>query len=186
MLYALPAFLPLLSIIWNPDLFQTKKTRSIILYGLISLALNAQFAINIEKDIDIYHQKLTTDARCQPVVFYKEVLNQGIFQENPDEIIHVLKDPLVYLPDGDEFQQEIKWGGLYYSIIEEMKPDYIILTQNKIEKYTSMVIDNGAEMSRNALVKEFYEDAKNNSIHGYIPRYTNDFAIIFSRLNDQP
>jgi hypothetical protein len=186
MLYALPAFLPLLSIIWNPGLFQTKKTRSILLYGLISLAMTAQFAINIDKDIDMYHHKLTIDSRCQPVVFYKEVLNQGIFQENPDEIIHVLKDPLVYLPDGDEFQQEIKWGGLYYSIIEEKKPDYIILTQNKIEKYTSMVIDNGAEMSRNALVKEFYEDAKNNSINGYIPRYANDFAIIFSRLNNQP
>lgn len=97
-----------------------------------------------------------------------------------DGSLLVLRDVRMYLPDDSRWVVRSYWNSKY-SVIEEIKPDIIILWSQRILDYTQEGAQaNAVDPATFQDTYQFYVDADHNQLRGYQLVYRDGEGLFFA------
>lgn len=185
--YWLPAILPVISsmVIIFPqenELHQVKneilqkkigaKAAKLLLLMLVFIQLVQFIAI----DITMFQEQLTRAENNPAIQFYSK--SQQILTSYLDIHLSVYHDVSMYMPDSDRWYSESIFEMLNYDYINQKNFDVLLLMQQRIYDYLN---PNLIPLDDNSLAsaREFYGDANQGSIPGYVLLYRDAFGLIY-------
>ena len=183
--FFLPVLLPIYSsfvVLFELPPFITKTKRTPILWlwgGLILAAIAYQFAININKDIQLYREVLTREEHEGSIVFYNTLERDYLPRIHTNEQLKIFRDVRMYFPDNPRWNVRTYWNSKY-STIEKIKPDIIILWSQRILDYTnSNAPANAVDPATFQDTYTFFVDADHDKIRGYRLVYRDNVGLMF-------
>jgi len=183
--FFLPILLPVYSsliILFEFPPFSSDKPRTPLLWFwgmLVVIIIARQFAMYINKDIELYWDVVTREQHEESITFYETIERIILPQIQTDSELVVFRDVRMYFPDDSRYIVRSYWNS-NYSTIEKIKPDMIILWSQRIWDYTR----EGAQESAIDPVAfqdtyQFYVDADNDQLRGYRLIYRDDEGLFF-------
>lgn len=183
--YFIPALVPFLSLMWNPCLWRI-GSKGRLLVGAMAMLVAIQFSLYIVQNARTYRVLWKEERDSPAIAFYQELLKRGILPDGDGSVVRVFRDPYVYLPPRNAFNQRMKWGSADYSDIDGFEPQFVILLRNYIERNSDPERINISFDKKQAIRSyEFYKDSKNDVIRGYKAVFSNDFAVAFRRVDQK-
>lgn len=150
------------------------------LWGGLALAVIAyQFMVFINKDAELYHEVLVREENEGSLVFFESIENDYLSKIQTDEQLTVFRDVRMYFPDNDRWNVRSYWNSKY-SIIEKIKPDIIILWQQRILDYTQEgALESAVDPDSFQDMYTFYVDADKDQLRGYHLLFRDGEGLIF-------
>jgi len=183
--FFLPILLPVyssLAVLFEFPPFAADQPRKPIawLFGALILTVIAyQFAIYINKDIQMYREVLTREEHEESLVFYSMLENDYLPRLQTDKQLVVFRDVRMYFPDDSRWVVRTYWNS-NYSIVEEIKPDLIILWSQRILDYTQEgALESAVNPESFRDTYQFYVDADRNQLRGYRLIYRDAEGLFF-------
>ncbi len=181
--YFIPGLLPFFPIIWNAFFVGASSRTRLLLRTCIGIVLVVQFALYLPVNYKTYVRLARQERESPSLRFYADLMKHGILSPNAKDIVTVFRDPYVYLPPIDAFDQSMKWGAADYSNILDFRPDIIILQTLFIDNHSDpkrVARSFDKDQARKSL--SFYQDAKEDEIEGYREVFRSEFAVAFKRI----
>lgn len=188
--YYLPIILPLIASLGFllPDRLPRIPEKKAAGAGtlLIILLLAWQGGRFLLTDVRYFDNMLHREERSSSIAFYRNI-QEEIFPVGPDEgSTTIYRDWHVYFPATENFQVFIDWDLANYSLIDERKPDYLLLERANMETYGSEeYLIAAPDPGRLAPMHEFYADALHDRIQDYDRIYADHFGFVFKRIEKQ-
>ncbi len=158
---------------------QPRKPAAWLFGALILAVIVYQFAIFINKDIQIYREVLAREEHEESLVFYSVLENDYLPRLQTDEQLVVFRDVRMYFPDDSRWVVRSYWNS-NYSTIEEIKPDLIILWSQRILDYTQEgAQENAVDPAAFEDTHQFYVDADHDQLRGYRLVYRDSEGLFF-------
>jgi len=189
--YYLPIILPLIASLsfFLPD--RWPKISENKLSGLASLLLvlllawqGGQFFIT---DVRYFDGMLHREERSSSIAFYRSIQEEVFSEEERKTNLTVYRDWHVYFPATGNILVFMDWDLANYGLIEERKPDYLLLERANAETYGSEeYLASAPDPGRLAPMHKFYADALHDSVQNYDLFYENHFGLVFKRNPTQP
>jgi hypothetical protein len=187
--YWLPVALPLFSSLtaFIPDLAAlrwagTSRSKKQIAWSVLGVLaagiISFQFVSYLQRDIDQYQQRLHRAKDSPSINFYQEAVSHlGLL---PEQEVYVYHDVRLYVPDTSPWKKFSVFHLLSYEFFEETNPGIILLMQQRIRDYLNPDVE-GINPEELEISREFYDDADQGQIRGYLLVYRNDFGLCFVR-----
>jgi len=183
--FFLPVLLPVFSslvVFFEFPPFTSEKSRTPVswLWGGLALAIIAyQFVVYTNKDVELYREALTREENEGSLVFYDTLARDYLPRIQTDEQLKVFRDVRMYFPDNPHWNVRTFWNSKY-SAIEKIKPDIIILWQQRILDYTSESAQESAvDPAAFQDTYTFFVDADHDQLRGYRLIYRNSEGLMF-------
>ncbi len=183
--FFLPILLPVYSsliVLFEFPPFTDKKSRTPVslLWGGLALAIIAyQFAIYINKDVELYREVLTREEHEESLVFYSTIEKDYLPLIQTDQQLTIFRDVRMYFPDNDKWNVRTYWNSKY-STIEKLKPDIIILWSQRILDYTQEgALESAVDPVAFQDTYTFFVDADKDQIRGYRQVYRDGEGLMF-------
>jgi len=144
------------------------------------LVILIQFLSFVQMDLDLYTNRLNRVEKSDSIQFYSEVLPYLKPLEGQDVLVY--HDTRLYVPDQSPWNTIAYLKLLTYSYFKENDPDVILLMQQRIRDYLNPDVT-GIDPLLLKESREFYQDADNGEVWGYVLVYRNDFGLAFVREN---
>jgi hypothetical protein len=183
--FFLPILLPIYSsliVLFEFPPFTTEKKRTPIFWlwgGLILTVIAYQFVININKDVELFHEVLVREENEGSLVFYNTLEKDYLPRIQTDEQLKVFRDVRMYFPENPRWNVRTYWNSKY-STIEKIKPDIIILWSQRILDYTNEnALANAVDPVAFQDTYTFFVDANKDQIHGYRLVYRDKEGLMF-------
>ena len=189
--YWLPVALPLFSglLVYLPDFDQVrqalaqKEVRQLVWPAVklgAMVVIFIQFLSYAQIDIDLYSNRLNRVETSASIRFYSEALPYLENLEGQDLLVY--HDIRLYIPDVSPWNRISSFSLLTYSYFNNQNPDVILLMQQRIRDYLNPEVT-GIDPLLLKESREFYGDADNGEVWGYVLVYRNDFGLAFVREN---
>lgn len=150
-------------------------------WGAVAL-IALQFAGNLSFDYSQYTEELYREETSESLKFYAELERQNLSCLPAGEHPLIYRDVRAYVPVSDRWQVEMKWGLVDYEYIQELKPDVVVLQQQRIKDYTlEENVENAADAAQMERTYRFYNDASQGTLEGYRLLLADNFGIAFAR-----
>jgi hypothetical protein len=182
--YFLPVILPLYSCLAAlpferiPAWFREKKWQGWVL-AAAGAAVLVQGFIFLQTDVAIYHRALTREETSPSIAFYK-TLESEILPRFKSEKLVIYRDWHVYFPSSPAREIEMSWEMATYDFIRPIDPDLILLDRENLNLFsTPESVEKSVDLQKAQTVYEFYRDAKENRIPGYVLIYEDKFGLAF-------
>ena len=180
----LPVVLPLYSML--PNLFTSKKKteKSIWQFApfVFSVILIMQFGQNISWGIQAYNQKLHEKETHPAIIFYSNLEEEYLTCLSEGKHITIYRDIRAYIPSSPNWDVRMKWRVVDYDFIQEVNPEVVVLQKQRIRDYTyDGVIEDAEDEEQMRRTLDFYTDASNKKLKGYLFLMEDDFGIVFAR-----
>jgi hypothetical protein len=181
--FFLPILLPIYSslvVLFDFPPFEKPRTPLSWLWGgLILAVIGYQFITYINKDVQLYNEVLTRETHEESLVFYEILEKDYLPKIKTDDSLLVLRDVRMYLPDDSRWVVRSYWNSKY-SVIEEIKPDIIIIWSQRILDYTQEGAQaNAVDPATFQDTYQFYVDADHNQLRGYQLVYRDGEGLFF-------
>jgi hypothetical protein len=183
--FFLPVLLPIYSslvVLFEFPPFTTKTKRTPILWlwgGVVLVIIAYQFAININKDVELYREVLTREEHEGSLVFYNTLERDYLPRIHTNEQLKIFRDVRMYFPDNSRWNVRTYWNSKY-STIEKIKPDIIILWSQRILDYTNANAQaNAVDPATFQDTYTFFVDADHDKIRGYRLVYRDNVGLMF-------
>jgi hypothetical protein len=183
--FFLPVLLPVYSslvVLFEFPPFTAKKPRTPVswLWGGVVLAIIAyQFAININKDVELFHEVLAREEHEGSIAFYNALEQDYLPRIQTDEQLKVFRDVRMYFPENSRWNVRTYWNSKY-STIENIKPDIIILWAQRILDYTQKgALENAVDPTAFQDTYTFFVDADHDQLRGYRLIYRDSEGLMF-------
>ena len=138
-----------------------------------------QFAIYINKDVELYREVLTREEHEESLVFYSTIEKDYLPLIQSDEPLTIFRDVRMYFPDNAKWNVRTYWNSKY-STIEKLKPDIIILWSQRILDYTQEgALESAVDPVAFQDTYTFFVDADKNQIRGYRQVYRDGEGLMF-------
>ncbi len=186
--FFLPIALPLyscLAFILPFDGMQPKRSLPGRLLSWGALALIAvQFYANISAGVSQYTEELHRQKTSASLNFYANLERRHLSCLPSGTQLVVYRDVRAYVPPSNRWQVEMKWGLVDYDYISQLKPDLLVLQQQRIKDYTlTDAVENAADPAQMERTYRFYKDAAEGRLEGYRLLMQDDFGMAFARLD---
>jgi hypothetical protein len=146
---------------------------------LILAVIAYQFALNINKDVSLFHEVLVREKNERSLVFYDVLEKDYLPRIQTDQPLKVFRDVRMYFPESPRWNIRTYWNSKY-STIENIKPDIIILWSQRILDYTNEnAQQNAVDPASFQDTRTFFVDANNDQIRGYRLVYRDDAGLMF-------
>ena len=157
----------------------SRKSVSWLWGGLALVVIAYQFTVFINKDAELYHEVLVREENEGSLVFFESIESDYLSRIQTDEQLTVFRDVRMYFPDNDRWNVRSYWNSKY-SIIEKIKPDIIILWQQRILDYTQEgALESAVDPDSFQDMYTFYVDADKDQLRGYHLLYRDGEGLIF-------
>ena len=189
--YWLPVALPLFSslLVYLPDIDQFRQTlaqkqvRQLVWPVVASGAMVVifiQFLSFVRMDLELYTNRLNRVETSDSIQFYSEVFPYLKPLEGQDVLVY--HDTRLYVPDQSPWNTIAYLKLLTYAYFKETDPDVILLMQQRIRDYLNPDVT-GIDPLLLKESREFYQDADDGEVWGYVLVYRNQFGLAFVREN---
>ena len=187
--YILPVIIPLFSSlsVYVPSkdslkVIKRPKISGEYLRGLVSTAglviILVQLAFFVKADIQLYTERVKRELLSPSVTFVSEA--SPYLGELMDQKVYVYHDVRLYVPDEMPWNRISIFKLLTYEFIQEENPVILLLAQQRIRDYLNPdVVGVDPELLESA--RQFYRDADEERIRGYVMVYRNDFGLAYVR-----
>lgn len=193
--YFLPVIIPLISgvdmllekvpILWKQK-WSLRPWRILverILLCLVSALIFVQAVIFIVKDVNLYRSTLYREQNSASLRFY-EGFHQAVLTKLPNDIpLKLYHDWKAYVPS-----EQPHWQTFYtfdmpsYEYINTIQPDIILLErENMIFFSNSELLNNSVNTEKAIKRMQFYSDALNGTLEGYVIVYRDSFGSAFGK-----
>lgn len=183
--FFLPVLLPVYSsliVLFEFPPFTAKKPHTPAAWlwgGLILTVLAYQFAIYVNKDVELFREVLVREEHEGSIAFYGALEQNYLPRIQTDEKLTVFRDVRMYFPDNSRWNVRTYWNSKY-STIEKIKPDIIILWSQRILDYTSESAQaNAVDPATFQDTYTFFVDAGHDQIRGYRLIYRDSEGLMF-------
>lgn len=195
--YFIPLLMPLFSSLVNlfpPDLsFTTQapeaggevgkrfvKPRMAHILALVAgIALAAQAGLFVRADVGIYRQYLSREDTSTSLLFTDRI-DTAVLARLPNPPGVVYRDWRIYFPALPGQRVEMDWSLASYPLIEDLKPDLILLESENVNLFSQpQVVDEAVDPDKMKLTHEFYRDAAQGELRGYKLVFQNTFGYAF-------
>jgi hypothetical protein len=183
--FFLPILLPIYSsliVFFEFPPFSRGKSRtpiSLLWGGLVLAVIAYQFAININKDVELYREVLVREEHEESLVFYSTLERDYLPLIQTDQQLTIFRDVRMYFPDNAKWNVRTYWNSKY-STIEKIKPDIIILWSQRILDYTQEgALESAVDPVAFQDVYTFFVDANKDQIRGYRQVYRDGEGLMF-------
>jgi hypothetical protein len=177
----LPVYSSLIVFFEFPPFTPERKHASIswLLGGLVLTIIAYQFVVNINKDVELFHEVLVREKNEGSLVFYNTLEQDYLPRIQTDEQLKVFRDVRMYFPDNPRWNVRTYWNSKY-STIEKIKPDIIILWSQRILDYTNEnALKSAVDPAAFQDTYTFFVDADNDQIRGYRLVYRDKEGLMF-------
>lgn len=185
--YYLPIILPLIASLsfLLPDRWPKISEKRMIGLGSLFLIFllawqGGQFLVT---DVRYFDSMLNREERSSSIAFYRSIQEEVFSEEERKNNLTVYRDWHVYFPATGNIQVFMDWDLANYGLIEERKPDYLLLERANAETYGSeKYLTTAPDPGRLAPMNEFYTDALRDRIQDYELIYADHFGLVFKRI----
>ncbi len=183
--FFLPILLPVYSSLivflefppFNPE--KPRNAASLTWGAVLAAMVIWQFAIYINKDVELYRDVLTREENEGSLVFYDTLERDYLPRITAAESLTVFRDVRMYFPDNSRWNIRTYWNSKY-STIEKIRPDIMILWSQRILDYTQEgALENAVDPDSFQDTYTFYMDVKNEQVRGYHLIYRDAEGLMF-------
>lgn len=185
--YWLPAFLPLVSSVTEifpqkselhqlKDSLRRKKLGTVWVKFLLLMFVFMQLIGFIVTDINLFQKRLTRLENEPAIQFYEK--SQEVLAPYLEESLHVYHDVRMYMPKRENWYAESAFEMLNYDYISQKDFDVLFLMQQRIYDYLNPNLT-AIDVNRLNLARQFYGDANQGGIPGYVLLYRDAFGQIY-------
>jgi len=137
-------------------------------------------------DVRYFDGMLHREERSSSIAFYRTIQEEVFSEEERKTNLTVYRDWHVYFPATGNILVFMDWDLANYGLIEERKPDYLLLERANVETYGSEeYLPASPDSDRLAPMHQFYADALHDSVQNYDLIYENHFGLVFKRNSTQ-
>lgn len=192
--YFLPVVIPLLSALVHafpdsgslssPDSTQSHQSLSgwvKWLFPWIAMALCvSQFVLFLRSDVDIYHSVLTREQTSPALAFARTLESDYLSKiDAADERLIIYRDWHMYLSPAANRRIEMSWDLAKYELINDLKPNLILLEQANIEQFSDpSAVEKASDPEAMTAWQQFYSDASTSQVSGYQLLYQDSFGLV--------
>lgn len=188
---AIPVFSSLVTISqmlggkWRIRQEEAGRGRRMFMMGLgvaFLLIVGHQFYRNATLGLSLYMEAFRREKTSESIRFFHQ-LEENIFNKTPpDKSLLIYRDVRVYLPPSSSWDIEINWKPVEYDYIKRLNPDLIVLWRQRILDYSlEGILKDPISYSEMKPVYDFYTDAKEGNVKGYVLLYENSFGVVFGQ-----
>ncbi|MBI5936136.1 MAG: phospholipid carrier-dependent glycosyltransferase [Chloroflexi bacterium] len=177
----LPVFSSLVVLFEFPPFVKQPSNRAVAwIFGALTVAIIAyQFVAYIGKDVTMVRQVVTREQTEESLFFYRTLEKEHLPRIQSDEKLVVFRDVRMYFPEGPQWKIRSYWNS-GYDVIEEIRPDLVILWAQRILDYTRPgAQENAVDPAKFQDTYQFYVDADADQLRGYRLVYRNEEGLFF-------
>jgi len=183
--FFLPVLLPVYSsmiVLFEFPPFTAKKSRFPVFWlwgGIVLTVIAYQFAVNINKDIKLFHEVLVREKQEGSIAFYDTLEQDYLPRIQTEEQIIIFRDVRMYFPETSNWDVRTYWNSKY-STIEKIKPDIIILWSQRILDYTQKgALESAVDPAAFQDTYTFFVDADHDQLRGYRLVFRDKEGLMF-------